>query len=48
MTKPMTCADIRTVPVIAPAQRKRWKKAQKDLWGPLIKECKKIMKRHGL
>ena len=44
----MTCADIRTVPTITPEQRKLWNKAQKDLWDPLIKECKKIMKRHKL
>ena len=46
--KPMTCADIRTIPVITKSQRKIWNKAQKDLWDPIIKECKKIMKRHGL
>ena len=46
--KPMTASDIRRNPTITASQRKRWKKAQKALWGPLINEAKKIMKRHGL
>ena len=46
--KPMTCAEIRTKPVITCCQRKRWNKAMDKLWAPLIKEMLKIMKRHGL